>query len=84
MKCVLTVGNNIENINACCWWLVTRDILYYVYKSQEKIKIEFEFEFAMFIMLIFSDIFLNIISSRTGRLSLILKFKVKVNSPLRS
>ena len=53
----------------------------YVCKSQEKIKIKIKFEFAMFIMLIFSDIFLNIISSRTGRLSLILKFKVKVNSP---
>ena len=81
MKCVLTVGNNIENINAGGSRLEIGDILY---KSQEKIKIEFEFEFAMFIMLIFSDIFLNIISSRTGRLSLILKFKVKVNSPLRS
>ena len=79
MKCVLTVGNNIENINAGGSRLEIGDILY---KSQEKIKIEFEF--AMFIMLIFSDIFLNIISSRTGRLSLILKFKVKVNSPLRS
>ena len=46
--------------------------------------LDLSLEFALIIMLIFSDISLNIISSLTGLLSLILKFKVKVNSPLRS